>query len=76
MSILYDHSVEAKPGKTTCLECSTEFEIDDRGECIFADTLNMRLPVNGKVCGVCGLVQGDENRNCVYRGANLCTKIQ
>jgi hypothetical protein len=33
-----NHCVEAKPGKTTCPECSAECEIDDRGECIFDDT--------------------------------------
>ncbi len=51
-----NHSVEAKPGKTTCPECSAEFEVDDRLECIFADTSKMRLPVKGFVCGYCGLV--------------------
>jgi DNA polymerase-4 len=29
-----NHSLGAKPGKTTCPECSDEFEVDDRGECI------------------------------------------
>ena len=53
-----NHSVEAKPGRTTCPECSAEFEVDDRLECVFADTEKMRLPVNGFVCVVCGLVQG------------------
>ena len=71
-----NHSLDAKSGKKTCPECSAEIEIDDRGECIFADTRKMRLPVDGMVGGMCGLVQGDENRNCAYCGANLCTKIQ
>ena len=48
-----NHKIEAKPGKTTCPECSAEFEIDDRLESIFADTQKMRLTVNGMVCGVC-----------------------
>jgi len=48
-----NYSVKAKPGKTTCPECSAEFEVDDRLECIFADTKKMRLPVNGFVCRVC-----------------------
>jgi hypothetical protein len=61
-----NHSVEAKPGKTTCPGCSAEFEVDDRVECIFAHTREIRLPVNGFVCGVCGLVQGDENRNKMF----------
>ncbi len=68
--------MEAKPGKTTCPECSDEFEIDDRLECIFADTSKMRLPVNGLVCSACGLVQGDENRICAYCRAELSINLQ
>jgi len=71
-----NHSLDAKPGKTTCPECSTEFEVDDRVECIFADTQKMRLPVNGVVCGVCGLVQGDEIGDCLYCGVELSTNLQ
>jgi hypothetical protein len=70
------HSVEPKPVKTTCPECSAEFEVDDRLECIFADTQKIRLPVNGTVCGACGLVQGDENINCAYCGVELRTTLQ
>lgn len=56
-----NHSIEAKPGKTTCSECLAEFEIDDRMECIFINSNKLRLPmaVNGTVCGVCGLVFGN-----------------
>ena len=71
-----DHSVKAKPGKTACPECSAEFEVDDRGECIFADTQKLRLPVNGMVCVVCGLVQGDQAKKCFYCGNNLSNTIQ
>jgi hypothetical protein len=71
-----DQSVEAKPGQTICPKCSTEIEVDDRLECIFVDTQKMRLPVNGFVCGVCGLVQSTQNRNCVYGGAELSTNLQ
>lgn len=71
-----NHNLEAKPGKTTCPECLAEFEIDDRVECIFADTSKMRLPVHGMVCGVCGLVQGDEVERCGYCGVNLGTIMQ
>ena len=70
------HSVEAKSGKTTCSECSAEFEADDKLECIFADTSKIRLPVNGFICRVCGLVQGDQNRACVYCGAGLDISLQ
>jgi len=57
------HSGEPKLGKSNCPECSAEFEIDDRLECIFVDPINLKLPVNGFVCGFCGLVQGNESRN-------------
>jgi hypothetical protein len=68
--------LEAKPGKTTCPECSAEFEVDDRLECIFADTSKLRLPVNGFVCGVCGLVQGDERVTCLFCDNNLTLTTQ
>ena len=73
-----NHSVEAKPSKTTCPECSAEFEIDDRMECIFINPNKLRLPVavNGTVCGVCGLVQGNERVNCLYCGTELSTTLQ
>jgi hypothetical protein len=66
-----NHSVEAKPGRITCPVCHAEFEIDDRLECIFADTQQIRLPVNGFVCSSCGLVQSETYRNCVYCGERL-----
>jgi hypothetical protein len=40
-----NHNLEAKPGKTTCSDCNTEFEIDDRFECIFIDPNKLRLPM-------------------------------
>ena len=70
------HSVQAKPGKTTCPECSAEFEIDDRLECVFVDTEKLRLPVNGTVCGFCGLVQGGERANCLFCGIEFKSTIQ
>ena len=68
-----NHNTEAKPGKTTCPDCQAEFEIDDRLECIFINPDKLRLPVavNGTICGVCGLVQGDEVAMCGYCGAGL-----
>ena len=71
-----NHKIEAKPGKMTCPECETEFEVDDRLECIFADTKKMRLPVNGFVCNVCGLVQGDEVERCGYCGSQVSSNLQ
>jgi len=41
--------VMAETGKTRCPVCDAIFEIDDRVECVFADTENIRLPVNGIV---------------------------
>jgi len=72
-----NHNLEAKPGKTTCPECLAEFEVDDRLECIFINPGKLRLPVavNGTVCGVCGLVQGDAAERCGYCGIAMCTTI-
>ena len=71
-----NHNIKSKSGKTFCTDCSTEFEIDDRGECIFIDTSNPRLPINGNVCMSCGLVQGEEKGNCVYCGARISGGLQ
>jgi hypothetical protein len=71
-----NHNLDAKPGKATCPECSAEFEIDDRLECIFADTSKMRLPVNGFVCSACGLVQSNTSDSCLFCGKNLGAKMQ
>ena len=61
-----DHQgIEAKSGKTVCPECDAAFEIDDRGECIFVDPSNPRLPIEGIICPRCGLVQG-ENLSVVF----------
>jgi hypothetical protein len=77
-SFCLKHNLEAKSGKTTCPECSAEFEIDDRLECIFINPNKLRLPmaVNGMVCGVCGLVQGDEVERCGYCGVELRIELQ
>ena len=71
-----NHSVEPKPGKTICPECSTEFELDDRLECIFVNPKTPKLPMNGLICASCGLVQGTDKRRCVYCGAELSTTVQ
>jgi len=42
--------IETKPRKSVCPECGAEFEIDDRGECVFVDPDNLRLPVEGTIC--------------------------
>ncbi len=71
-----NHKIEAKSGKTTCPECSAEFEVDDRLECIFVNIEKVRLPVYGFVCRVCGLVQGDGNGICVYCGTEVSINLQ
>ena len=70
------NKIKSKPGKTSCPDCSTEFEIDDRGECIFINTSKPRLTINGNVCMSCGLVQGEDNMNCLYCGARLSGRLQ
>ena len=63
--------IDAEPGKTRCPVCSADFEIDDRVECVFADTDNIRLPINGIICGSCGLVQGVNRKICLYCGIEI-----
>jgi predicted amidophosphoribosyltransferase len=59
---------DSNPGETICSKCQAEFEVDDRGECVFANPDNLRLPVNGVVCRVCGLVQAMERDSCGVDG--------
>jgi hypothetical protein len=68
--------IETKPGKLVCPECDAEFEIDDRGECIFVDPDSPRSPIAGIICKRCGLVQGEEAENSVYCGGNLNNRLQ
>ncbi len=58
-------------GNMSCPECNAEFEIDDRGECVFVDTDNPRLPLKGIFCNSCGLVQDERNESCVYCGSRI-----
>jgi hypothetical protein len=62
------HSMEPKSGQSNCPECSAEFEIDDRLECVFVNPMNLKLPVNWRVCVSCGLVQGYKKKEmCILR---------
>ena len=64
--------IQAEPGETLFPVCyATTFEIDDRVECVFADTNNIKLPVNGIICGSCGLVQGVNRKSCIYCGMRI-----
>ena len=66
-----NQSIEAKPGLARCPLCAAQFEIDDRLECVFADTVNLLLPAIGTVCGSCGLIQAGEHQNCLYCGLKI-----
>ena len=55
--------IHGEPGKTQCPICDAVFEIDDRVECVFEDTDNIRLPINGIIFGSCGLVQGAKQKD-------------
>ena len=50
--------------KVIWLYCNAAFEIDDRGECVYADLDNLRFPGKGSICSVCVLLQRDENESC------------
>ena len=70
-----NHCIEPKHGKTRCLVCDAVFEIEDRVECVFADTDNIRLPINGIICGSCGLIQGVNRKICLYCGVGINTAL-
>ena len=63
--------IDSEPGKTICPNCQISFEIDDRGECVFVDTENPKIPVDGLVCAECGLVQQAKRDSCAYCGTLL-----
>ena len=67
--------IHGEPGKTCCPVCDATFEIDDRIECVSMDTDNIRLSVNGIVCGSCGLVQGANRKICLYGGLGINTAV-
>ena len=68
--------VDSNLGEKICLKCLTEFEVDDRGECVFVNPDKLILPVNGTVCRACGLVQGEGRGRCEYCGAELYVNMQ
>ena len=67
--------IDAKPGKAFCHECHASFYIDDRVECIFADPKDLRLPLAGTVCPMCGLIQGEDSDHCVYCNTRLNSSV-
>ena len=67
--------IHAKPGKTRYPICDAILEIDDRIECVFEDTGNIKLTVNGIICGSCGLVQGVNRKSCLYCSVGISTAV-
>jgi hypothetical protein len=65
-----------KAGKGKCPECGSEFEIDDRLECVFVDTEKIKLPAKGIVCPLCGLIQNEDVKNCLYCGRWVNSNVQ
>ena len=45
---------DPNPGEKICSSCHAEFEVEDRGECVFANPDNLRLPINGIVGRMAG----------------------
>jgi hypothetical protein len=68
--------IEAALGKTKCFECASEFEIDDRLECVFVNTDKIKLPAKGTVCPLCGLIQNDDVKTCLYCGIKINSNVQ
>lgn len=68
--------VKPKTGMMKCPECGAAFRYVDHPDCMFADTAQMRLPIDGTLCVRCGLIQDAGNRVCAYCGASLCNTLQ
>ncbi len=68
--------LKPKVGRVQCPMCDANFEYDDRMECVFVDTSDLRLPVHGTVCPQCGLVQGMDGQRCAYCGQGLSGTVQ
>ena len=68
--------IEPETGKRKCPECGSEFEIDDRLECVFVNTKKLELPAKGTVCPLCGLIQNDEVKTCQYCGIGINSNVQ
>ena len=68
--------IEAESGRRKCPECGSEFEIDDRLECVFVDPEKIRLPAKGIVCPLCGLIQNDGVKTCLYCGRWINSNVQ
>ena len=67
--------IHAKSGKIRCQVCDATFEIDDRGECVFGDTDNIRLPAVGIICASCGLIQAGKHQKCLCCEGEINTSM-
>jgi hypothetical protein len=65
------NNVRNESGALKCSDCLAEYEIDDRSECIFANTDDLRLPLKGTVCSNCGLLQGMDTDKCRLCGTPI-----
>jgi hypothetical protein len=59
-----------------CPGCDAKFTVDDRLECVFADTSDLRLPIKGNICSNCGLLQDYGVDKCRYCGKEMSSTIQ
>jgi NMD protein affecting ribosome stability and mRNA decay len=66
-------NVQDESGRKRCLDCLAEYEIDERSECIFANTDSLSLPlkVKGTVCSHCGLLQDVDTAKCRLCGTPI-----
>jgi len=67
--------IDARPGEVRCPMCHSEFEIDDRLECVFVNIEKLKLPAKGLVCPLCGLIQNDNIKNCLCCGMWINTAV-
>jgi len=58
-------------GPTICPVCKTDFEIDERGECVFLNIDKPKISIEGLLCGACGLIQQEQQKSCVNCGIAL-----
>jgi hypothetical protein len=72
----WNRYVIAKQGKVHCPMCDSEFEVNDRLECIFVDPDKLKISAEGTVCSLCGLIQDDDVEKCLYCGVRINSNLQ
>ena len=68
-------TIPDEPGPVLCPVCMASFHIDERGEYIFVNLDNPRIPLKGTYCPKCGLIQGHENESCYLCAEPLNTAV-